>query len=125
MSSSLLRNDDEVNEARATLFRALGDPTRLHIYQTLVEADDPLNVTELCERTRLAYNLVSHHLQCLNNCTLVDAEQRGRERFYRISRAAGPQMVALADECIEQDVDSVLGCEIIDDVGEATSPDGT
>jgi DNA-binding transcriptional ArsR family regulator len=123
MSSSLLRNDDAVNDARATLFRALGDPTRLHIYQTLVEADEPLNVTELCERTGLAYNLVSHHLQCLNNCTLVDAEQRGRKRFYRIGRAAGPQMIALADECIERDVDSVLGCEIVDDADEATPSD--
>ena len=123
MRSSLLRNDDAVNDARATLFRALGDPTRLHIYQTLVETDEPLNVTELCERTGLAYNLVSHHLQCLNNCTLVDAEQRGRKRFYRIGRAAGPQMIALADECIERDVDSVLGCEIVDDAGEATPSD--
>ena len=92
MSSSLLQNDDEVNEARATLFRALGDPTRLRIYQTL--------------------NLVSHHLQCLNNCTLVEVEQDGRKRFYRVTQQAGPQMLELADDCIRQDIDSVLGCEI-------------
>ncbi|MFD1514428.1 ArsR/SmtB family transcription factor [Halomarina rubra] len=112
MSSNLLQNDDEVNEARATLFRALGDPTRLRIYQTLIETDKPLNVTELCERTDLSYNLVSHHLQCLNNCTLVEAKQEGRKRFYRVAQQAGPRMVELADECIRQDIDSVLGCDI-------------
>jgi DNA-binding transcriptional ArsR family regulator len=112
MSSSLLQNDEEVNEARATLFRALGDPTRLRIYQTLIEADDPLNVTELCERTDLSYNLVSHHLQCLNNCTLVEVEQDGRKRFYQVTQEAGPQMLELADDCIRQDIDSVLGCDI-------------
>lgn len=112
MSPRLLQNDDEVNEARATLFRALGDPTRLHIYQTLIEEDEPLNVTELRERTDLSYNLVSHHLQCLNNCTLVEAEQDGRKRYYRVTHQAGPQMVELADDCIRQDIDSVLGCDI-------------
>lgn len=120
MSSSLLRNDDDVNEARATLFRALGDPTRLQIYQTLIEAAEPLNVSELCDRTDLSYNLVSHHLQCLNNCTLVEVEQEGRKRFYRVAQQVGPRMVELADDCIRRDIDSVLGCEIasVDDRSE-------
>lgn len=115
MSTSLLRNDDEVNEARATLFRALGDPTRLRIYQTLVEADEQLNVSELCDRTDLSYNLVSHHLQCLHTCTLIEAEQEGRQRFYQVAGAIGPRMVELADDCIRRDVDSVLGCDIAGD----------
>lgn len=114
MRTSLLRNTEPVNEARATLFRALGDPTRLRIYQTLVEAEQPLNVTELCERTDLSYNLVSHHLQCLNNCTLVEAEQDGRKRFYRVAQRAGPQMLELADASIREDIDSILSCEIVD-----------
>ena len=68
--------------------------------------------TELCERTDLSYNLVSHHLQCLNNCTLVEADKEGRKRFYRVTQQAGPRIVELADECIRQDIDSVLGCDI-------------
>ena len=117
MGVRLLQSTDDVNEARATIFGALSDPTRLRIFQTLFEAEDPLSVTELCERTALKTNLVSHHLQCLKNCQLVDAEKDGRKRYYEVSRPEAAEMVSLADDCIRQNIESVLGCEIV----EATS----
>ena len=113
MSISLLQSTDDVNEARAAIFRALGDETRLRIYQTIIEADEPLNVTELCERTDLSANLVSHHLQCLKNCQLVTVERDGRKRFYEVARTEGIELLELADECIRQNIESVLGCEIV------------
>lgn len=115
MSIQLLQSNDDVNEARANIFSALGDPTRLHIFQALVEADEPLNVTELCGRTELETNLVSHHLQCLRNCQLVDAERDGRKKYYEVSRPEAVEMVGLADDCIRQNIESVLGCEIVTD----------
>lgn len=115
MSSPLLQSTDDVNEARANIFSALGDPTRLRIFQTLVDADGPLNVGELCERTDLGTNLVSHHLQCLKNCQLVAAEADGRKQYYEVSRPEAVEMVALADDCIRQNVESVLRCEIVTD----------
>lgn len=116
MSSSLLQPNDDVNEARANIFSALGDPTRLRIFQSLVDADEPLNVGELCERTDLGTNLVSHHLQCLKNCQLVSAEPDGRKKYYQVSRPEAVEMLALADDCIRQNVESVLGCEIVTDI---------
>lgn len=113
MSVSLLQSSEDVNEARANIFQALGDPTRLRIFQTIIEADEPLHVTAICERTDLAPNLVSHHLKCLRNCLLVTAEREGRKKFYRVARPEAVQLVGLADECIRQDVESVLGCEIV------------
>lgn len=115
MSTQLLQGNEDINDARANIFRAFGDPTRLRIFQTLVEADSPLHVTELCERTDLDPNLVSHHLQCLKNCALVEAERDGRKMFYEVSRPEAVELVALADECIRQNVESVLGCEIVQD----------
>lgn len=115
MSVQLLRSNDDVHEARANIFSALGDPTRLRIFQTLVSSDEPLNVTEICDRTDLGTNLVSHHLQCLRNCQLVDAERDGRKKFYEVRRPEAVEMVALADDCIRQNVESVLGCEIVAD----------
>jgi DNA-binding transcriptional ArsR family regulator len=115
MSVQLLQSTDDVNEARANIFSALGDPTRLRIYQTLVEADEPLNVTDLCDRTDLDTNLVSHHLQCLRNCQLVTAERDGRKKYYQISRPEAVEMLELADDCIRQNIESVLGCEIVAD----------
>jgi len=113
MSINLLQPNDDVNEARANIFSALGDPTRLRIFQTLVEAEEPLNVSELCDRTDLGTNLVSHHLQCLKNCQLVDAERDGRKKYYEVSRPEAVEMLSLADDCIRQNIESVLGCEIV------------
>lgn len=116
MRGRLLQSNADVHEARANIFSALGDPTRLRVFQTLVEAEAPLNVTELCERVGLQTNVVSHHLQCLKNCQLVEAERDGRKKYYAVSRPEAVEMVALADECIRQNVESVLGCEIVTDV---------
>lgn len=113
MSIQLLQSTDNVNEARANIFRALSDPTRLLIFQTLLEADEPLNVTELCEHTELKTNLVSHHLQCLKNCQLVNAERDGRKKYYTVCQPEAAEMVSLADDCIRQNIESVLGCEIV------------
>jgi DNA-binding transcriptional ArsR family regulator len=121
MSVQLLQSTADVNEARANIFGALGDPNRLRIFQTLLEADDPLNVGEVCDRTDLSVNLVSHHLQCLKNCQLVEDERDGRKKFYEPSRSEAAEMLALADACIQQNIESVLGCEIILD--STTEPD--
>ena len=113
MSADLIQSDRDIHEARANIFRALGDPTRLRIFQTLVEAGDPLNVSAICERADLEANLVSHHLRCLKNCQLVDAERDGRKKFYEVSRPEAVDMLALADDCIKQNVESILGCEVV------------
>ncbi|WP_158237377.1 ArsR/SmtB family transcription factor [Halegenticoccus soli] len=113
MSIRLLQSTADVHEARAHIFSALSDPTRLRIFQALVEAGHPLNVTELCDRTGLEPNLVSHHLQCLKNCQLVDSERDGRKKYYEVSRPEAVEMLALADDCIRRNVESVLGCEIV------------
>lgn len=113
MSAELLQGSEDINQARANIFGALGDPTRLRIFQTLAEAETPLHVTGICERTDLEANLVSHHLQCLRNCALVEAERDGRKKFYEVSRPEAIELVELADECIRQNVESVLGCEVV------------
>lgn len=113
MSVQLLQSTEDVNEARAKIFGALSDPTRLRIFQTLLEVDEPLNVGEVCDRTDLEVNLVSHHLQCLKNCQLVEDERDGRKKYYEMSRPEAAEMVSLADDCIQQNIESVLGCEIV------------
>ena len=115
MSIQLLQSNADVNDARANIFGALSDPTRLRIFQTLIESDEPLNVTEICGQTDLKTNLVSHHLQCLKNCQLVDAEKDGRKKYYEVSRPEAVEMLSLADDCIRQNIESVLGCEIVTD----------
>ncbi len=118
MSAQLLRPTDDVKEARATISGALSDPTRLRIFRTLLEVERSLAVTELRERTDLETNLVSHHPECLKNCQLADAEKDGRKRDYEVCWPEAAEMVELADDCIRQNIERVLGCEIVEATGE-------
>lgn len=118
MSTALLRPHDDILEARAHIFRAFGDKNRLRIFQTLVEAEKPLNVTETSEHVELSPHLVSHHLQSLKDGTVVTMTKNGRERFYDVAWPEAVEIVQLANDCIEQDIETVLDCEIVETTGE-------
>lgn len=80
------------NEQLATLFKALGDPTRLKIFETLrccdteVEVDEAgqcrparsLSVGEVCCRFGGSMSTISHHLKELRLAGLIRMEKRGR-----------------------------------------------
>ncbi len=44
----------------------------------------------------------------------------GRQKFYEMSRSEAVEMVGLADECIRQNIESILGCDIVTQSGEDT-----
>ncbi|AEI13510.1 ArsR/SmtB family transcription factor [Cellulomonas gilvus] len=76
--------DDELGvAAAATLYRALGDPTRRLIVQHLFNG--PHRVRDLTDHLGLAQSTVSAHVACLRECGLVDAEPQGRATRYSLS----------------------------------------
>lgn len=75
--------DAEIIDLQARLFEGLGHPTRLQLIQTLIEADDSIPVSEICNRTGLSLPLASYHLQRLNRCGLVTTDQQGRHIYYQ------------------------------------------
>lgn len=89
----------------AARLEALGHPTRLAIFRTLVRVGDPgLAVGQLQERLGIAPSTLSHHIARLMVVGIVEQERRGTTL---ICRANFPMMrglvSALADECcIEQ-----------------------
>jgi ArsR family transcriptional regulator len=80
------------DEALAAIFKALGDPTRLRIFEFLrccdqeVEIDEAgqcrpagaLSVGEVCCRLDQSMSTVSHHLKELRLAGLIRTEKRGR-----------------------------------------------
>ncbi len=67
------------------LFRALGDETRQEILKMLEEQD--MNVSEICEEfDNMAQPTISHHLQILRNCDLVDTRRSGKLIYYYINK---------------------------------------
>ncbi|MBK8086219.1 MAG: helix-turn-helix transcriptional regulator [Devosia sp.] len=88
-------------EAAASQMEALGNPTRLGIYRTLVRAGgNGLPVGKLQLKLDIPASTLSHHLKKLMDVALVTQE---RQATTLICRANYPAMNALigylADEC--------------------------
>jgi DNA-binding transcriptional ArsR family regulator len=66
----------------AEMLKALGDPIRLRIIDTLRAG--PQNVGELAEALATEIATVSHHLGILHAAGLVEREKRGRFKVYRL-----------------------------------------
>ena len=76
--------------AAASLFRGLGEPTRLLILRHLLDGEH--RVVDLVAHLGLAQSTVSGHLACLRDCGLVTSQARGRASVFTIAR---PEIVAL------------------------------
>ena len=62
---------------------ALGDPTRLAIFESLAER--PRAVGELAEDLPVSRPAVSHHLKVLKTAGLVTEQAQGTRRIYRLN----------------------------------------
>ncbi len=70
-----------------TLYRALGDETRLRMIGLLAEVG-PMPVNELSSRVGLSQPLISWHLRILRLAGLVDTQRQGRATICRLRLAA-------------------------------------
>ena len=70
-----------------TLYRALGDETRLRIIGLITEIG-PLPVRELSSRVGLSQPLISWHLRILRLAGIIDTQRHGREVICRLRMAA-------------------------------------
>ena len=70
-----------------TLYRALGDETRLRVIGLLAEVG-PLPVTELSTRVGLSQPLLSWHLRILRLAGLIETQRQGRSTSCRLRPAA-------------------------------------
>jgi DNA-binding transcriptional ArsR family regulator len=76
-----------------TLYRALGDETRLRIIGLLAEIG-PMPVNELSSRVGLSQPLISWHLRILRLAGVVDTQRQGRATICRLRQAAFEELHA-------------------------------
>lgn len=76
-----------------TLYRALGDETRLRVIGLLAEIG-PLPVRELSSRVGLSQPLISWHLRILRLAGLIETRRQGREVICRLRTAAFEELHA-------------------------------
>jgi ArsR family transcriptional regulator len=92
---SAVQNQTDDLAALAATFKALADPTRLSIFNMLMEGVQ-CNC-EIAERLNLSLSLISHHLRVLREAGLVESirdEQDGRWIYYSIERPKLAQLNA-------------------------------
>ena len=91
-----------------TLYRALGDETRLRMIGILAEAG-PLPVRELSARVGLSQPLISWHLRILRLAGVIDTKRQGREVICRLRTGAFEELHAAEARLISgtSDVTSV------------------
>ena len=88
-------------EEAAKQLEALGNPTRLQLYRTLVRAGHGgLPVNQVQERLGIPASTLSHHLQRLIRNGLVTQERQGTVLICRANYPAMRKLIGfLADEC--------------------------
>jgi ArsR family transcriptional regulator, arsenate/arsenite/antimonite-responsive transcriptional repressor len=76
------------SDAIATLFKALGDPTRVRILNLLANSTEAVCVCEINEHFDLSQPTISHHLRKLVLAGLLQREQRGTWAYFSIDQQA-------------------------------------
>ena len=93
----------------ARIFRALGDPSRLAIFEVIRRgcsdgeghSDEDLrqNIGEIAGEFNLSLSTVSHHIKELRNAGLIRCERRGQQIFCSVD----PDALGLADRFLRTD----------------------
>jgi len=78
------------------VFAALADPVRRQLLRAL--AGGPARVVDLAAAHPISRPAVSRHLRLLTEAGLTTADDRGRERHYRLQPAALAPVVAFVAE---------------------------
>jgi len=91
----------------ATVFAALGDPTRLALVGRL-SAGIPLSIARLTEGSDLTRQAVTKHLRVLESSGVVGRQRAGRESLYRLRPDAIEDMRAYLDG-VSRQWDDALG----------------
>jgi ArsR family transcriptional regulator len=100
--------DPRTRAIAALRFRALGDETRLRIFEQLIPGEQC--VADLMESTALGQSLVSHHLRTLRDAGLVTDRRDGRWVYYAIAEPAlvatrrAVQLFELAPEASDPEI---------------------
>jgi len=67
---------------RRDVFQAIADPVRRDIIDLL--SKESLSVNEVAQKFEISRPAISKHIKILNECGIVDINQKGRERYCQI-----------------------------------------
>lgn len=90
-------------------FRALANPNRLQIINTLREGKK--NVGEICRATGFEQTMVSHNLKVLELHGMVFKKRKGKYRYYTLNAKAIKPLMELIDTHMAAYCARILQCQ--------------
>ena len=87
-------------ERRASLLKAMADPTRIGMLVALRQAPAPVCICDFTAAFGLAQPTISHHMAKLRQAGLVAAERRGIWVYYRLHPALAAGDLARLDSVL-------------------------
>lgn len=81
MSRKLRKRITAKPKARARVFAALGDKTRLSLVAKLCSGE-PSSISQLAQESKLTRQAITKHLGVLERAGIVGSSQSGRERLF-------------------------------------------
>ena len=69
-------------------FETIANKTRLNIIEILQKK--PMSVTEICTELKEEQSKISHALKELRECSIIDFEQKGKQRIYSLNKTIIP-----------------------------------
>lgn len=81
--TSMPKTKCQQRKQRAAVFKALGNPARLHIVEELAAGERC--VCDLVQLVGLGWSAVSRHLAVLKEAGVLEDEKRGLQVFYRLA----------------------------------------
>ena len=103
---------DEFLTAQTRLFSSIADPIRLQILK-LLQQKGPMSVTGIYETLSRPQNLISHHLNCLKTCGLVQVEKKGRRAIYQVADTEIPKILKWAEKQVVTQAERILSCKMV------------
>ncbi|MBI2304754.1 MAG: winged helix-turn-helix transcriptional regulator [Chloroflexi bacterium] len=95
-------------ELTTKFFRALGDPSRLKILDSLLEGER--NVGELVEVVGSSQGRVSNHLACLKQCGFVNTRRDGKFVYYSIRDEDALRLLEISQSMIARNAERIWAC---------------
>ncbi|WP_051203833.1 ArsR/SmtB family transcription factor [Hugenholtzia roseola] len=90
--------DVEKLEKAAFILKTVAHPVRLAIIK-LLEIDDRLSVSELCEKLQIEQSLTSHHLSNMKLKGILSCQREGKNIYYSIKERNILNLFTCLEKC--------------------------
>jgi len=89
-------------EVRATVLKAMANPTRLYIIEVLNK--NTCSVNELTEMIGADVSTVSKHLSVLKNAGLIGSEKKGNQVYYHLSMPCALTFLGCVEDVVKEQI---------------------